>query len=164
MNEFNSGLKSYMDAIAADSSYAPAYLEAGRLYYRAGPIHIAEAAGKLEAHTGLRPDDPEGYVELGRALPKSNNPDDPTKATSTLRKDANFQLGFLYFARKDFPGAIPYFEAALKADSAFMPALLNIGLAKLAVKEPSAGIAYLRRALDVNPKENRARIWIAQTL
>ncbi|HYQ95823.1 MAG TPA: tetratricopeptide repeat protein [Candidatus Eisenbacteria bacterium] len=246
MNEFNSGLKEFMDAIAADSSFAPAYLEAGRLYYRAGPIHMAEAAEKLRAYTGLRPDDPEGYVELGRALAKSNNPDDRQMAIpvlekaheanpkscevagalgklyfekrppdldnalkyydqyaqcadtlltaeehlrlgtlyvankdsakavpqltravamdSTLSKDANFQLGFLYFARKDFPGAIPYFEAALKADSAFMPALLNIGLAKLAVKEPSAGIAYLRRALDVNPKENRARVWIAQTL
>ncbi|HEY2924212.1 MAG TPA: tetratricopeptide repeat protein [Candidatus Eisenbacteria bacterium] len=82
----------------------------------------------------------------------------------SLTKDANFQLGFLYFARKDFPGAIPYFEAALKADSAYLPALLNIGLAKLAMKEPSVGIGYLRRALEVNPKETRARIWIAQTL
>ena len=84
---------------------------------------------------------------------------DPTKA-----KDANFQLGFLYFARKDFPGAIPYFEAALKADSVFLPALMNIGLAKLAMKEPSEGIMYLRRALDVNPKDVRPRLWIAQTL
>ncbi len=244
MNEFNQGLKEFMDAIAADSSYAPAYLDAGRLYYRAS--RYADAAEKLEAYTGLKPDDPLGYVELGRALAKSPNPDDRQKAIpvlekayeanpqscevagalgklyfekrppdldsalkyydqyaqcadtlmtaeehlrlgtmyvanrdsskavpqltravemdSTFRKDANFQLGFLYFARKDFNGAIPYFEAALHADSAFMPALLNIGLAKLAVKQPSEGIYYLRRALDVNPKETRARVWIAQTL
>jgi tetratricopeptide (TPR) repeat protein len=83
---------------------------------------------------------------------------------STFAKDANFQLGFLYFARKDFQGAIPYFEASLRADSTFMPALLNLGLADLAVKKPNEGVFYLRRALDVNPKENRARIWIAQTL
>ncbi len=243
MNEFNGGLTAFMAAITADSSYAPAYLEAGRLYFRAN--RAAEAAEKLEAYTGLKPDDPVGYMELGRALAKSQNPEDRLKAIpvlekayearptcdvagalgklyfehrppdmdnalkyydqyaqcadtlmtaeehlrlgtmyvasrdsskavpqltraiamdSTLAKDANFQLGFLYFARKDFPGAIPYFEASLRADSAFMPALLNIGLAELAVKQPNEGVAYLRRALDVNPKENRARIWIAQTL
>ena len=244
MNEFNAGLKEFMDAIAADSSYAPAYLEAGRLYFRAN--RAADAADKLETYTGLRPDDPEGYLEYGRALAKSQNPDDRVKAIpvlekayeanrkscevagalgklyfekrpqdldnafkyydqyaqcadtlltaeehlrlgtmyvaskdsakavpqlsravamdSTFAKDANFQLGFLYFARKDFSAAIPYFEQALRADSTFLPALLNIGLAKLAMKEPSVGIGYLRRALDVNPKETRARIWIAQTL
>jgi tetratricopeptide (TPR) repeat protein len=243
MNEFNEGLKAFMAAIAADSSYAPAYLEAGRLYFRAN--RAADAAEELEAYTGLKPDDPEGYMELGRALAKSQNPDDRQKAIpvlekayeatpscevagalgklyfehrppdnenalkyydlyarcadtlmtaeehlrlgtmyvanrdsakavpqltravamdSTLAKDANFQLGFLYFARKDFPGAIPYFEASLRADSTFMPALLNLGLADLAVKKPNEGVFYLRRALDVNPKENRARIWIAQTL
>ena len=243
MNEFNEGLKAFMAAISADSSYAPAYLEAGRLYFRAN--RAADAAAELEAYTGLKPDDPQGYMELGRALAKSQNPDDRQKAIpvlekayeanpscevagalgklyferrppdqenalkyydhyaqcadtlmtaeehlrlgtmyvaskdsakavpqltravamdSTFAKDANFQLGFLYFARKDFQGAIPYFEASLRADSAFMPALLNLGLADLAVKKPNEGIFYLRRALDVNPKENRARIWIAQTL
>jgi len=83
---------------------------------------------------------------------------------STLARDANFQLGFLYFARQDHARAIPYFESALKADSTFMPALLNLGLAKLAVKESAAGVDILRRALAVNPKETRARVWIAQTL
>jgi len=244
MNEFNAGLASYMRSIEVDSSYAPAYLEAGRLYFRAK--RYSDAADKLQTYTSLKPDDPEGYMELGRALALSQNPDDRVKAIpvlekayeanpkscevagalgrlyfekrppdldnalkyydqyaqcadtlltaeehlrlgtmyvaskdsskavpqlsravamdSSLAKDANFQLGFLYFARKDFNAAIPYFEAALRADSVFMPALLNIGLAKLAVKEPSAGIYYLRRALEVNPKETRARIWIAQTL
>ena len=243
MNEFNEGLKAFMAAISADSSYAPAYLEAGRLYFRAN--RAADAAEELEAYTGLKPDDPKGYMELGRALAKSQNPEDRQKAIpvlekayesnpscdvagalgklyferrppdqenalkyydlyaqcadtlmtaeehlrlgtmyvaskdsskavpqltraismdSTLAKDANFQLGFLYFARKDFAGAIPYFEASLRSDSTFMPSLLNIGLALLAVKKPNEGVSYLRRALDVNPKENRARIWIAQTL
>ena len=244
MNEFNAGLKEFMDAIAADSSYAPAYLEAGRLYFRAS--RAADAAEKLQTYTSLKPDDPEGYVELGRALAKSQNPEDRQKAIPVLEKayetnpkscevagalgklyfearppdmdnalkyydlyaqcadtlltaeehlrlgtmyvakgdsakgvpqltratemdtslvkDANFQLGFLYFARKDFERAIPYFEAALRVDPNFLPALMNIGLAEFAVKKPSEGIAYLRHALDVNPKDNRPRIWIAQTL
>lgn len=83
---------------------------------------------------------------------------------STMAKDANFQLGFLYFSRHDYPGAIPYFEAALRADSNFVPALMNIGLAEYAMKQPSVGNDYLRRALVLNPKDNRPRIWIAQTL
>jgi tetratricopeptide (TPR) repeat protein len=244
MSEFNEGLKAFMAAITADSSYAPAYLEAGRLYFRAN--RAADAAEELEAYTGLKPDDPEGYMELGRALAKSQNPDDRNKAIpvlekayeanpkscevagalgklyfehrppdtdnalkyydqyaqcadtlmtaeehlrlgtmyvankdsakavpqltravamdSTLAKDANFQLGFLYFARKDFAGAIPYFEASLRSDSAFVPALMNIGLAEYAVKQPNVGNDYLRRALALSPKDNRPRIWIAQTL
>ncbi len=83
---------------------------------------------------------------------------------SSLAKDANFQLGFLYFARKDFPDAVPYFEAALRIDPNFLSALMNIGLAEYALKQPTVGNDYLRRALVVNPKENRPRIWIAQTL
>jgi tetratricopeptide (TPR) repeat protein len=244
MNEFNAGLSSFMRAIEVDSSYAPAHLEAGRLYFRAK--RYADAADQLQQYVNLKPDDPEGYLELGRALALSQNPDDRQKAIpilekvheqnpqscevagalgklyfekipsdtdnalkyydqyaqcadtlmtaedhlrlgtmyvaardsakavsqlmravamdSTKAKDANFQLGFLYFARKDYAGAIPYFEAALHADSAFIPALMNIGLAKLAVKQPNEGIEYLRRALEVNPKDNRPRIWIAQTL
>jgi len=244
MNEFNAGLASFMRAIEVDSSYAPAHLEAGRLYFRAK--RYADAAEQLQQYTSLKSDDPAGYLELGRALALSPNPDDRAKAIpilekayeqnpqscevagalgklyfernppdtdnalkyydqyaqcadtlmtaeehlrlgtmyvaakdsskavsqlmravamdSTKAKDANFQLGFLYFARKDYAGAIPYFEIALRADSAFVPALMNIGLAEMAVKQPNVGIAYLRRALEVNPKDNRPRIWIAQTL
>ncbi|HXF59563.1 MAG TPA: tetratricopeptide repeat protein [Candidatus Saccharimonadales bacterium] len=244
MNEFNAGLKEFMDAIAADSSYAPAYLEAGRLYFRAK--RYPDAAEKLQTYSSLKPDDPEGFMELGRSLALSQNPDDKMKAIvvlekayeanpqscevagalgklyfekrppdtesalkyydqyaqcadtlmtaedhlrvgtmyvaakdsakavpqltravvmdSTLAKDANFQLGFLYFVRKDFQGAIPYFEAALRQDPNFISALMNIGLAKYAVKQPTEGNDYLRRALALNPQDNRPRLWIAQTL
>jgi tetratricopeptide (TPR) repeat protein len=242
MNEFNAGLREFMDAIAADSTYAPAYLEAGRLYFRAN--RPTDAAEKLQTYANLKPDDPQGYVELGRALAKSPSPEDRKSAIpvlekayeanpqdcevagalgrlyfenkdtdsalkyydqyaqcadtlmtaedhirvgtmyvaakdsakavpqltravamdSTMAKDANFQLGFLYFSRHDYPGAIPYFEAALHADSNFVPALMNLGLAEYAMKQPSVGNDYLRRALALNPKDNRPRIWIAQTL
>ena len=242
MNEFNQGLASFMRAIEVDSTYAPAYLEAGRLYFRAS--RPQDAAQMFRAYTGFKPDDPNGYLELGRALAKSPIPGDREEAIvvlekanevkpgncevagalgklyfdkrdnenalkyydlyalcadtlmsaeehlklgtlyvaakdsakavpqlarasqmdSSLAKDANFQLGFLYFARQDHARAIPYFETALKADSTYMPALLNLGLALLAVKQPVAGVDVLRRALAANPKETRARVWIAQTL
>src|SRR5439155_384391 len=72
MNEFNAGLSSFMRAIEVDSTFAPAYLEAGRLYFRAN--RPQDAADKFRAYTGFKPDDPEGYIELGRALAKSPVP------------------------------------------------------------------------------------------
>jgi tetratricopeptide (TPR) repeat protein len=242
MNEFNAGLKEFMDAIAADSTYAPAYLEAGRLYFRAN--RPADAAEKLQTYTSLKPDDNEGYQELGRALAKSPNPDDRKSAIpvlekayeanpqdcevagalgklhfenkdteeamkyydqyaqcadtlmtaedhlrvgtmyvaakdsakavpqlqravamdSSLAKDATFQLGFLYFSRRDYNGAIPYLEEALHADPNNTSILMNLGLAEYALKQPNVGNDYLRRALAINPSDNRPRIWIAQTL
>jgi len=244
MNEFNAGLKAFMDAIATDSTYAPAYLEAGRLYYRAN--RPADAAEQFQKYVDLKPDDPAGMLELGRALAKSPNPEDKLKAPpilekayevnpkdcelagalgklyferrppdldqalkyydqyascadtlmtaeerlrlgtmyvankdsakavpqlqkavemdSTLAREANFQLGILYFARRDYTSSRPYFEAALRMDPNYTPALLNLGLAELAMKNPSGGIGYLRRALDQSPKDARTRIWIAQTL
>jgi tetratricopeptide (TPR) repeat protein len=240
-NQFNEGLREFQAAIKIDTTYAPAYLESGRLYYRAN--RPQDAADQFRAYTGFRPDDPEGYLELGRALGKipdegskreaavvlqkaydlgkkgpeilgllgklffelrdneqaflyygmyaskadSITPEeklrigqlfvankDSTKAVpllqaaaeedSTLAKDANFQLGFLYFARRDYDSAIPYFRRTLEADSAFMPALLNLGLAELQVQDKNAALATFRRALVANPKEVRAYNWIGQTL
>jgi tetratricopeptide (TPR) repeat protein len=79
-------------------------------------------------------------------------------------KDANFQLGFLFFARRDYPSAMPFFQAAIKADSTFVPGLLNLGLCQLQNKDQSGAIETLRRVVVLNPSENRARIWIGQTL
>jgi len=242
MNEFNAGLSAFMRAMEVDSTYAPAYLEAGRLYYRAN--RGADAAEKFRAYTGLRPEDPEGYLDLGRALAKSRDPNDKREAIvvlekaiemkpgmpdvlaalgrlyfeqrdnenalkyydqyaaiadtlltaeenmrlgtlyvanqdsakavshlsraiamdSTFIKDANFQLGFLFFARRDYPSAMPFFQASVKVDSTFVPALLNLGLCQLQAKDQSAAIETLRRVIVSNPNENRARIWIGQTL
>jgi len=240
-NEFNAGLAQFQQAIKIDTTYAPAYLESGRLYYRAN--RPQDAADQFRAYTGFRPDDADGYLELGRALAKI--PDQGTKreATvvlekayelgkkgpevlgllgklyfelrdneqallyydmyvtksdslapeeklrigqlfvanqdsakalpllmkageedSTLAKDANFQIAYLYFLRHDYPSAIPYFEKTLRADSTFMPALLNLGLARLQVQDKVGALGTLRRALAVNPKEVRAYNWIGQTL
>jgi tetratricopeptide (TPR) repeat protein len=241
-NQFNEGLREFQTAIKIDTTYAPAYLESGRLYYRAK--RPQDAAEQFRAYTGFRPDDPVGYFELGRALAqapqdqsamreatvvlekayelgykspellrllgklnfelKDNEqamlyygmyasradsiaPDeklrigtlfvanqDSAKAIpllqkaaeedTSLAKDANFQLGYLYFSRHDYASAIPYFNKTLDYDPSFMPALLNLGLAKLQVQDKNGALETLRRALIVNPKEVRAYNWIGQTL
>jgi tetratricopeptide (TPR) repeat protein len=243
MNEFNAGLAAFIRATQQDSSYAPAYLESGRLFYRAK--RYKEAGDNFKVYTGLMPDDYQGYVESGRALANSRDPADKVEAVITLTKanelkagvpevlgtlcklyyeqgeagrdsalaycdqyasvadsltaeenqrigtlfvaaddstrgftyltravaqdsslikDVNFQLGFLFFKRQDFASAVPYFEKTLQADSAFVPALLNLGLSLLQLGDKPKAIETLRRALVVNPKDARPMIWIAQTM
>ena len=243
MNEFNAGLAAFIRATEQDSTYAPAYLESGRLFYRGK--RYPEAADNFRAYTGLKPDDAEGYLELGRALGSSRDPNDRQEAIvvlttanekkpdipevlgalcklyadqgadgrenamlycdkyasaaeslsaeehlrvgeiyvaaddsahavqhltaavaqdSSLAKNANFQLGFLFFSRRDYPAAAPYFEQTLRADSVFVPALLNLGLCRLQMQQKSEAIEVLRRALVVRPNDARTMVWIGQTL
>ncbi len=71
MNEFNAGLAAFQKAVTVDSSFAPAYLESGRLFARAK--RSTDAAEKFTKYTQLRPDDVTGYLELGKALSESRD-------------------------------------------------------------------------------------------
>jgi tetratricopeptide (TPR) repeat protein len=248
MNEFNEGLRAFVEATNVDSTFAPAYLESGRLFYRAK--RYPEAVERFTRYTQLNPDDPQGAMELGRALSFSRNPADRsaaigslelareksprdpellktlcrlygeqgdegrdsaavacrtyeevagdaltaeerlrigtiyvalgdtakavallTKAVqddSTLARDANFQLGTLYFKSQNYSAAVPYFEQAVAADPTFVPAFLNLGLAKMQLQEKSQAVEYLRRAVSLRPSDKataaRANVWIGQIL
>ena len=242
MNEFNGALKAFVDATQQDSTYAPAYLESGRLYYRGK--RYKDAADQFRVYSGLKPDDYQGYLELGQALANTRDPNDKIEASimltkanemkpdvpavlgllcklyyeqgeagrdsavsycdryanaadsltaeeenrigslyaqmgdsanavlhlnkaaaqdSTYRMNAKFNLGFLFFSKQDFASAVPYFEQALQVDSTFLPALLNIGLAKLQLQQRPEAIYYLRKALLIKP-EARTMVWIGQTM
>ncbi len=248
MNEFNEGLRAFVEATNVDSMYAPAYLEAGRLFYRAK--RYSDAVEKFQHYAQLKPEDPVGALELGRALSYSRNPADRsaaigyleqgrvlsprdpdllktlcklysdqgeegrdsatvicsayeevagenltaeemlrigtiyvtlgdtakavtllTKAVekdSTLAAAAKFQLGTLYFKAQNYAAAVPYFEQAVVADPQFVPAFLNLGLAKMQLKQRSEAIEYLRRAVALKPSDKatavRANVWIGQIL
>lgn len=247
MNEFNEGLRSFVEANNVDSTFAPAYMESGRLFYRAK--RYSEAVEKFSKYVELMPDDPQGSLELGRALSYSRDPAersmaignlekalekrpddkeilgtlcklyseqgeeghdnamkactkyadvadtlapderirigtifaslaDTTRAVplltsaaqedSSLARDAYFQLGFLFFKNQDYARSVPYFEKTLQIDPEFVPALLNLGLAKMQLKENSEAVGYLRRAVALKPNDKtnavRARVWIGQIL
>lgn len=87
---------------------------------------------------------------------------------STLSRDANFQLGTLYFKLQKYADAVPYFERALAVDPTFVPALLNLGLAKMQLKDNSQAVEYLRRAVALRPNDkatsSRALVWVGQAL
>jgi tetratricopeptide (TPR) repeat protein len=248
MNEFNEGLRAFVEATNVDSTFAPAYLESGRLFYRAK--RYSEAAEKFQRYAQLKPEDSVGALELGRALSYSKNPadrsaaigyleqgrtispkdpdllktlcklysdlgeegrdsatvicsayeevagetltademlrigtiyvtlGDTTKAVTLLTKaverdssltaGAEFQLGTLYFKAQNYTAAVPHFERAVAADPQFVPAFLNLGLAKMQLKEQSQAVEYLRRAVALKPNDKataaRANVWIGQIL
>jgi len=247
MNEFNEGLRAFVEANNVDSTYAPSYLEAGRLFYRAK--RYAEATEKFQHYVALEPDDPAGALELGRSLSYSRDAGDKAMAVgnlskalekrpndkeilktlcrlyseqgeegrdsamafctryadvadtltpeeririgtifaslgdttravpllnsaagedSSLARDAFFQLGFLFFKNQEYAASVPYFERTLQIDPAFVPALLNLGLAKMQSKENSQAVGYLRQAIALKPDDKangvRARVWIGQIL
>ena len=247
MNEYNEGLRAYMEATSVDSSYAPAYLESGRLFYRAK--RYDEAGERFTKYTQLNPDDPQGWMELGRALSYSRDPalkatavgaletarrsspddkgilgalcklygdqgdegrdsamvvcaryaavadtltpeerlrigsiyaalGDTAKAVELLTKavqddpalarDTYFQLGTLYFKAQNYAAAEPYFAQALTVDSSFVPAMLNLGLIKMQLKQHSQAVEYLRKAVALRPNDRpgnaRAQVWVGQIL
>jgi tetratricopeptide (TPR) repeat protein len=82
MNEFNAGLAAFQKAVTVDSSFAPAYLESGRLFARAK--RPTDAAEKFLKYTQLLPDDVTGYLELGRALSESRDKGERLSAIGIL--------------------------------------------------------------------------------
>ncbi|HEU4723816.1 MAG TPA: tetratricopeptide repeat protein [Candidatus Eisenbacteria bacterium] len=84
MNEFNAGLAAFQKAESVDSTYAPAYLEAGRLFARAK--RATDAAEKFQKYTELRPEEFTGYYELGKALSGSRVREERITAVGVLEK------------------------------------------------------------------------------
>ncbi|MEK7347888.1 MAG: tetratricopeptide repeat protein [Candidatus Eisenbacteria bacterium] len=84
MNEFNAGLAAFQKAESVDSTFAPAYLEAGRLFARAK--RPSDAAEKFQKYTELLPEEFTGHFELGKALSASRDRADRISAVAILEK------------------------------------------------------------------------------
>ena len=156
MNEFNEGLRAFQQAIKIDTTYAPAYLESGRLYYRAG--RPQDAAEQFRAYTGFRPDDAVGYFELGRALAKSRDPGDKREATVALERAYELDvrnpevmglLGRLYFDLRDTEQSLLYYDLYVsKADSIVPDEKLKIGTLYVANQDSAKAVPLLIRAAE----------------
>lgn len=155
-NEFNAGLAQFQQAIKLDTTYAPAYLESGRLYYRAN--RPQDAADQFRAYTGFRPDDAEGYLELGRALAKI--PDQGTKREATVVLEKAYELGKkgpevlgllgkLYFELRDMEQATLYYDMYVsKSDSVTPEEKLRIGQLFVANGDSAKAIPLLQKAAE----------------
>jgi tetratricopeptide (TPR) repeat protein len=89
MNEFNAGLAALQRATNVDSMYAPAYLEAGRLFARAN--RGSEGAERFRRYVDLRPDDYVGYKELGLAEAESRDRAERISGVVHLEKAAELK-------------------------------------------------------------------------
>ncbi len=157
MNEFNAGLAAFISATQQDSTYAPAYLESGRLFYRAK--RYKEAADNFKVYTGLVPDDYQGYVELGRALANSRDPADKVEAVITLTKANELKAGVpellgslckLYSEQGEAgrDSALSYCDQyASVADSLTAEENLRIGTLFVAAGDSAKAFEHLTRAV-----------------
>lgn len=158
MNEFNAALKAFVDATKQDSSYAPAYLETGRLFYRAK--RYAEAAENFRVYTGLETEAYEGYYELGRALSEISlrDPNARAEATAALSKANDLKPGVtevmgslckLYFEQGEAgrDSALYYCDKyASAADSLTADEELRVGQLYVAADDSANAVVHLNRA------------------
>jgi tetratricopeptide (TPR) repeat protein len=158
MNEFNAALKAFVDATKQDSTYAPAYLETGRLFYRAKRYN--EAAENFRVYTGLMPDAYEGYYELGRSLSETSARDPGARAEATaalsraneLKPDVTEVLGSLcklYFEQGDAgrDSALYYCDRyASKADSLTADEEVRVGQLYVAAEDSANAVLHLNKA------------------
>jgi len=157
MNEFNAGLTAFIAATQQDSTYAPAYLESGRLFYRAK--RYKEAADNFKVYTGLVPDDYQGYLESGRALSNSRDSNDKVEAVITLTKANEMKpgvpevLGALckLYAEQGEAGrdsALAYCDQYASAtDSLTAEENLRVGTLFVAAGDSAKAFEHLTRAL-----------------
>jgi len=162
MNEFNAGLAAFLRASQEDSTYAPAYLEAGRLFFRAN--RAEEAIDKFRRYSELKPDDYLGSLELGRALAKSRIASDRQSAigvltrANELKPDVPEVLGTLcrLYAEQGTEAR----EEALKicdkyaslTDSLTPEEKLKIGTLYVANQDSAKAVPLLRKAAEEDPK------------
>ncbi len=157
MNEFNAGLAAFIKSTQQDSTFAPAYLESGRLFYRAK--RDKEAAENFRTYSGLRPDDSEGFLELGRALARSDATD-RVEATVTLTKanemkpDVPEVLGALckLYAEQGEAGrdsALAYCDRyASVADTLTAEEHLRVGTLFVAANDSAKAVEHLSKAVE----------------
>ena len=162
MNEFNAGLAAFLRASQEDSSYAPAYLESGRLFFRAN--RAEEAAEKFRRYSELKPDDYVGWLELGRALAKSRIASDRQSAIGVLSQANDLKpnvpevlgtLCRLYAEQgadsRDSALVICDRYASL-ADSLTPEEKLKIGTLYVANQDSAKAVPLLLKAAEEDPK------------
>lgn len=162
MNEFNAGLAAFLRSAQEDSSYAPAYLEAGRLFYRAN--RAEEAIDKFRRYSELRPDDYVGSLELGRALAKSRIASDRQSAIGVLTQANELKpnvpevLGTLcrLYAEQGADSRAEALEVCDKyaslADSLTPEEKLKIGTLYVANQDSAKAVPLLMKAAEEDPK------------
>jgi tetratricopeptide (TPR) repeat protein len=144
-------LKAWQAAVAADSSYAPAYADLINLYLIASPPRYEEAVPLLMRAAGFEPENAEYQVELGRAMART--PAFRAESLPYLEKGAPLApqdseihalIGGLRLERQEYAQALSAYQQALGTDPGNMEALRGLAEAQKAVGDTASAIATLK--------------------
>ena len=73
-------------------------------------------------------------------------------------------LGLVYYAKGDFAGSAKAFESAAKLRPGMRGVSLWLGIDEVRLNHPEQGVAHLREAIRLDPKEKLAQIWMGTAL
>jgi tetratricopeptide (TPR) repeat protein len=154
-------------AVAAQPRLIEARLKLGEALAAAGRAEEAAAAYR----EALRRDPvhhPEGWNNLGFQLLRLNRlPEaaDALRRAVALRPpfvEARANLGAALLASSDLEGAAAQFEAALRHDAAYVPALGNLGVVRARQGRTDEARRHFRRVLALAPGDRQAAAYLQQ--
>ena len=126
-----------------------------------------QAESLLQKAIELDPANAEAFYYLGKLYTSEK---DYAKAIQAYDKaidlapstpDAFFNLGFLYYARKDYPKAEAMFLRVTELQPAYLDeAYFNLAVVQNLQGKKEESIGNLERALEVNPKNDRAKKYL----
>ena len=153
-------LDALRQVLKLDPRSAPAQLALARLYAARGEkqpaIEFAQQA------VAMAPADPDARLTLVRALLATGDTERAEKQIATLLAQfpksalVHVQIGALYLARKDQPGARAAFTRALALDAASPEALAGLVTLDLGARNASAALGRVEARLRAAPDDGRA--------
>ncbi len=154
-------------AAAHETRHSSRAMEAKTLREKAAALaekNPREAQNLLLKTIELDPNDVKAHFQLGVAYMNLNN---SAKAIEEYQKvtlldpsfaDAFFNLGYLYAAKKDYAKAEVMYSKVVKLSPPYLDeALFNLGVIQERGGKREEGIENLKKALQMNPKNDLAR-------
>jgi len=149
----NKAVTDLLKAVDQNQGYFEAYIELGELF---SIKKDAIAADYLKNALAIRPESKEAlyllgmfYQETGQYY-KAIELYKKLQKTDTTFRNAPYNIGYIYLVYlKDFPSAVSFFSAALKADPGYYEAYFNRGYANELMRYYDKAYADYKQALKI---------------
>lgn len=115
-------------------------------------------------------DEFECSLRFGISAIKTNRIQEATKGFLLARKmkpdhfEVNYNLGYICYTQKEYEKAIPFFKQALIADTENVLAQRYMGFSLHKANRYRDALAYLKKALDLQPDDKEALFAMAESL
>ncbi len=158
----------YREAIELDPGLAEAHINLGNLQYTQGDLEAAVDSFRRGAEA--KPDLAHVRSSLGATLALLDRDDEAEAAFSAAHGldpkdlDALNGLGGLRFGKRDYKGALDYYERATEADPKSPVAHTSMGTALDKLERQDEAIASYRRAIEADPDHLEALVHLARLL